>query len=60
MIAKLYSSHNYISKYEIFPVDFINEKRIVTDSRDRVRVKRVLVSNKVIFMTRGGTKKSQS
>ena len=35
-------------------------KEEVTDSRDKVRVKRVLVSNKVIFMTRGGTKKSQS
>ena len=35
-------------------------KEEVTDSRDKVRVKRVLVSNKVIFMTRGGTEKSQS
>ena len=58
--AKWYSSHIYISKYEIFPVDFINEKRVVTASRDKVRVKRVWASNKVIFMTRGGTKKSQS
>ena len=35
-------------------------KEEVTDSRDKAREKRVLVSNKVIFMTRGGTKKSQS
>ena len=35
-------------------------KEEVTDSRDKVRVKRVWASNKVIFMTRGGTEKSQS